>query len=89
MASILKKICINVGISSSALNNLFNKYFQQSPIDYVISKRMKLAKKMLRFRKENIETIAIELGYKYPSYFSNLFKKIYGISPSEYQAKYM
>ena len=36
----------------------------------------------------NIEQIAEKLGFEYPPYFSRLFKKKEGISPSEYRELY-
>jgi len=37
---------------------------------------------------KSVSEVAYELGFEYPQYFSRLFKKKEGISPSEYQQKY-
>lgn len=45
------------------------------------------AKKLLNFTDKKIADISEEAGYKTISYFSNVFKKYYGISAQEYRRK--
>ena len=52
---------------------------------YVISE----AKNMLVAGDQNISEIAYQLGFKNPSYFSRLFKKEAGISPSEFKNQHV
>jgi AraC-like DNA-binding protein len=46
------------------------------------------AKNILLNPKKTISEVAYELGFEYPPYFSRLFKKKEGISPTEYREKY-
>ncbi|WP_299100521.1 AraC family transcriptional regulator [uncultured Winogradskyella sp.] len=46
------------------------------------------AKNILLEPHKSVSEVAYELGFEYPQYFSRLFKKKEGISPSEYQQKY-
>ena len=46
------------------------------------------AKSILLEPHKSVSEVAYELGFEYPQYFSRLFKKKEGISPSEYQQKY-
>jgi AraC-like DNA-binding protein len=56
----------------------------QKPKQFLISERIKLAKQAL-LRGEPIESLAERLGYASIHYFSNNFKKVTGLSPSEYR----
>ncbi|MGX7199773.1 AraC family transcriptional regulator [Enterococcus nangangensis] len=67
------------------LNKEFSFYMGLPPIDYVISKKISYAKDLLRYTKENIQTISVDCGVDNPAYFSRLFKKKTGFSPSEYR----
>ncbi|MCP4438048.1 MAG: AraC family transcriptional regulator [Aureispira sp.] len=46
------------------------------------------AKNILLKPNKSISEVAYELGFEYPQYFSRLFKKKEGLSPSEYREKY-
>ncbi|MCK0192514.1 response regulator transcription factor [Arenibacter sp. F20364] len=46
------------------------------------------AKNILLKPNKSISEVAYELGFEYPQYFSRLFKKREGLSPSEYREKY-
>lgn len=46
------------------------------------------AKNILLKPNKSIAEVAYELGFEYPQYFSRLFKKKEGLSPSEYRGKY-
>jgi len=46
------------------------------------------AKNILLNPHKSISEVAYELGFEYPQYFSRLFKKKEGISPSEFREKY-
>jgi two-component system response regulator YesN len=56
--------------------------------DYVHQYKMKMATKMLRMSGQNLESLAMGLGYSDRTYFSKVFKKYVGTTPSEYKAKY-
>lgn len=51
--------------------------------------KMKEACKMLRSTNFTIKIIAANLGYLDPYYFSFLFKKVVGVSPTEYRTSNM
>ncbi len=51
---------------------------------YLIDK----AKNILLNPNKSVSEVAYELGFEYPQYFSRLFKKKEGLSPSEYREKY-
>ena len=47
------------------------------------------AKHILLQPNTSISEVAYQLGFEYPQYFSRLFKKKEGLSPSEYRDKYI
>jgi two-component system response regulator YesN len=49
---------------------------------------MKIASKMLKSSDQTLESLAVGLGYSERTYFSKVFKKYIGVSPSEYKLKH-
>jgi AraC-like DNA-binding protein len=69
----------------------FSKYFHKrvgiSFQDYVIEKRIELAKELLQRNQEmKISSVAFRCGYNDVSYFSRIFKKRTGKTPQQYKA---
>ena len=56
-----------------------------SPMQYIISLRIANAQRLLGTMDYNVTEIASIVGYDNPLYFSRLFKKQTGLSPSEYR----
>ncbi|MGW8314226.1 MAG: helix-turn-helix transcriptional regulator [Bacteroidales bacterium] len=56
----------------------------QSPIEFIRTIRLKRAASLLMQRYGNISEIALQVGFKNPSYFTNLFRKAYAKTPKEY-----
>ena len=59
-----------------------------SPNRLIVSIKMNMAAEMLRSGNMNISEAAYNTGYADPSYFTKVFKSIYGMSPTEYHGKY-
>lgn len=73
-------------LSRSRFYHVFKEYTGTSPIGYQNKYRMNLAKDYLSFHPEySISSIASALGFNDQLYFSKLFKKEYGVSPSQYR----
>ena len=81
----LNSVAGEVGVSSNYLSTIFSQSMQKTFIEYVTTKRMEKAKKMLRSTDKSSGEIALEVGYKDPHYFSFVFKKTQGMSPREYR----
>lgn len=64
----------------------FKKHFKVPPIDYVIRLRLKNAAMLLEDKSLSISEVAFRSGYDDVYYFSKLFKKKYGASPSVYRS---
>ncbi len=59
-----------------------------SPIDYLIKKRLEIARYLLTNTRYPVAEVAKQIGYDNPLYFSSLFKKHTGMSPTEYRKNY-
>lgn len=79
------EIARNVGMSYSYFSRCFHDIIGQSFSDYCIHIRLEHAKKLLSNTNEPIQVISIKVGYQDEKYFSRIFKKWIGISPSEYR----
>ena len=83
-------ICINeyakrLHISTNWFIKCFKDTMNVTPIQYILSLRISAAKRYLESTDKTISQIAACVGYDNPMYFSRLFKKVTGITPSQYR----
>ena len=71
-----------VGINEYKLKKGFKELFGTTIFGYIHNHRMNLAKKLLLGTDKSAKEIAYEAGYNSPQYFSNVFKKKFGITPN-------
>lgn len=67
------------------LSKLFKESENVNYIDYVNNLRIEYAKKQLMETEKSIKEICMESGYGDPNYFSRIFKKWTGVTPTEYR----
>lgn len=72
-------------VSANHFSALFSQEMGQNFIEYLTELRMKKAKELLRCTSMRSGQIALEIGYKDSHYFSFLFKKTQGCTPSDYR----
>ncbi len=77
----------NFNIDSSYLSKVFKQVSGDNLMLYISKKRVSKAKEYLRNSSLNITEISSLVGYSDYGYFSRVFKKIIGISPSSYREK--
>ena len=80
----LEDMADSLSISISKLNSLSKTKFGLSPISYFISLKIDAAKRLMRESELNFTEISERLGFNTVHYFSALFKKRVGMTPSEY-----
>lgn len=80
----IKKICQENLISRTQLQKIFKQKHNLGVIEYFLTMKINLAKEMIRTKHMSLTQIAESLGYSSIHYFSRQFKKISGMSPSEY-----
>lgn len=81
----LEDFANEAGMSVSPLSERFRTQTGQSPMAYFIHLRMRLACRLLDLSGKPVKTVALEIGYRDPYYFSRVFKKSMGISPDKYR----
>ena len=85
-SKILRKEVAEILIcSSSHLSRLFSEITGHTFKEFVIKFRMEKAKELLRDTQLNVTDIAYDVGYNDPNYFTAVFKRTIGISPSQYK----
>jgi AraC-like DNA-binding protein len=65
----------------------FKSIMKMSPMQYIIALRISTAKGYLENSSKNIAEISYEIGYENPLYFSRLFRKSTGMTPTEYRKR--
>jgi len=81
----LISITEQLNISSVYMSQLFKKELGLSPIKYIINYRIDRAKYLLRETDESIYNIAVKVGFWEPKHFSKTFKRITGMTPTQYK----
>lgn len=72
-------------VSPSQLNRKLNGIVGQSAVSYILKVKLNTAKKMLQNTITPITDISLACGFKDASYFSRVFKKEFGVTPSQFQ----
>jgi two-component system response regulator YesN len=83
----LAKICKHVHMSTSYFSSVFKSRTGKTFVEYLTAERMEKAKELLKLSSLKTYEIAARVGYQDPHYFSMLFKKIIGDTPTEYRQK--
>ncbi|SHH43365.1 AraC family transcriptional regulator [Clostridium grantii] len=85
----LEDISKALGISTYYICRIFKAYNPVSLITYLNQYRISMSKKiLLQNPQSSIKDIGIQTGFKDPSYFSAIFKKVEGISPIEFRQQH-
>jgi len=81
----LNLLASHVNFSPNHLSMIFSQHTGQTFIKYLTDYRMNKAKELLRCTGKRSSMICMEVGYKDPHYFSYLFKKTQGMTPTQYR----
>lgn len=81
----LQDIADTFYVNRHYLSHLFRKDMGDSPINYMIHRRIEEAKRLLSTTDQPIRIIAASVGYENEKYFSILFKKITRLTPGQYR----
>ena len=84
----LDGVCQVLGVSNSYFSTIFKKKTGNSFIGYLTDYRMDQASRLLIETNDKSYMIARQVGYTDPNYFSYVFKRRFGVSPSRYRTEH-
>lgn len=84
----LDDVCASLGVSNSYFSTVFKRETGNSFIGYLTDYRLDRAARLLIETSEKSYMIARQVGYSDPNYFSYVFKKRFGASPSKYRTEH-
>ncbi len=82
---LLSDIAASVNVSENYLCRLFKRELDMSPMQYLTQVRLSHAKRLLKVSNLLIKDICARVGYANPFYFTRLFKRHTGITPTEFR----
>ncbi|MEX2414524.1 MAG: response regulator [Paenibacillaceae bacterium] len=83
----LEMIADRVNLSPYYISKLFKEQLGLNYIDYLTECRIERAKSLMCDSELSLKEITFEIGYNDPNYFSRVFRRVYGISPTEYRKR--
>src|SRR5690606_23375145 len=81
----LERIAARVGLSPFYISKVFKEETGVNYIDFLTACRIERAKSLLADQRLSLKAITFEIGYNDPNYFSKVFKRMNGVSPSDYR----
>lgn len=84
---LLEDVARQVEISPFYFSKLFKEETGENFIDYLTSVRINKAKDLLKDTSMSVKEISMDVGYGDPNYFSRLFKKTVGLTPTEFRER--
>jgi AraC-like DNA-binding protein len=78
-------LCSKFHLSHNEIYSIFNEFFRSTPAEYVKIRRLQYACSLLKNSSLPINKIAIQCGIPDYNYFSKVFKKEIGVSPSQFK----
>ncbi|MEJ8543774.1 response regulator [Brevibacillus borstelensis] len=85
----VEEVAGHLGISSSYFSLLFKQHTRLTFVEYLTQQRMERARFLLSVSGKTIHEISREVGYPDRRYFSKVFQKNTGLTPSEYREQAM
>ena len=81
----VSQIAQHLGLSEGHLSHTFKKETDYTILNHITRYRINRAMKLLRENRLKVYEVAEQVGYRDITHFSSTFKKLVGMSPSEYQ----
>lgn len=74
------------GLSKAHFSREFRRTFGESPYVYLMTRRLERAAALLRNTDHSVAEICLEVGLQGVGSFTTSFKRMYGMTPTEYRA---
>ena len=85
----LSSLSYHFGLTNEYICRLFKTQYDMNFSDYIRKRKFEMATEMLQNDSDiTIEDICRQIGYQSRSYFQNIFKKEFGITPDSYRKQY-
>lgn len=81
----LQDVAGYMNYSDAYFCKIFKQCFHKSFLTYLTEYRVERAKRLLEDIAINIKDVSMEVGYRDSNYFAKVFKRIVGVTPSEYR----
>ena len=81
----LDEMAQSVGLSTAHFARMFRKSTGETPHRFVLRQRLERAKAMLRAPDARVLDVAVACGFKTQQHFAQVFRDIWGVSPTEYR----
>jgi AraC-like DNA-binding protein len=76
------------GLSRAHFSREFRRTFGESPHAYLLTRRLERAAALLRYTDRSVAEICVSVGLQSVGSFTTSFKRMFGMSPTAYRAKY-
>lgn len=83
----LEEMARTAGVSRFHFARMFRVRVGTSPMEYVIARRIEMAKERLARADASISTVALDLGFFDQSHFCRTFCRRVGVTPGQYRAR--
>jgi AraC-like DNA-binding protein len=83
----VEMLCQEVGISRAQLHRKMKEMTGLSTSEFIRNIRLEQAARLLKEQKVNVTQVAYAVGFSNLAHFSTIFRKHFGITPSEYAEK--
>ena len=81
----LDEMAQSVGLSTAHFARMFRKSTGETPHQFVLRQRLERAKAMLRAPDARVLDVAVACGFKTQQHFAQVFRDVWGVSPTEYR----
>lgn len=81
----MEELCETAGVSKQHLCRLFRSALSARPMEYIAKRRIQEAKRLLSETELSVEQIAEQTGFCTGSYFTKLFRRYEGLTPSQFR----
>ena len=81
----LKDVAFIGCVSKRTCENIFSKYLNKTPSEYITDFRLRKSIELLKTSNMTILEIAIETGFSGASYYAEVFRKNFNVNPAEYR----
>ena len=82
----VNELCQKIGYSKSYLYRLFHEQTGETIISYAVRTKIKVARQLIREGNLNFAQISDTLAFDTPQYFSRVFKRVTGMTPTEFKS---